>query len=115
MKNANFEDLMIATDVPVATPELGEGGSQGEASESPEADTQGPLEASSVVDLDLGVDLEYVESDANMEKLSNAFAEKVPSSWNIMPKAGDTIVATHIANGAIFVGSIKEFNTILRS
>ena len=123
MSKNNFVDLAIednlatkvelsgaALDASTPTP----GGSHDLPSETPLATSPAPetqLPADNPEpELPAGFDL----SDQNLEKLEYAFAQKRPSAWNITPHEGDLIVATHIENRAVFVGTIKEFNILLR-
>jgi len=59
--------------------------------------------------------IEIANSEANIEKLTDAFMEKNPSGWAIVSNGDDTVTATHFQNGAVFYGTVKEFNVLLRS
>ena len=123
MSKNNFVDLAIednlatkaelsgaALDAPSPTP----GGNHDLPPETPPvtpfAPEMQPPADSPELELPAGFDL----SDQNLEKLEYAFAQKRPSAWNITPFEGDLITATHIENRAVFVGTIKEFNILLR-
>jgi hypothetical protein len=118
MAKVTFDDLVITSDAAEDTPELEDGGSHEDTSETPEVALPVADEAPAVASgpsADLSFDFDFANSEENLEKLQNAFEEKVPSSWNIVPQENEMVVATHIKNGAVFVGTIKEFNSLLRS